>query len=206
MMQFLINFMQNFMKILYKLSSTLNSRVNDLNPAWNEEDTSPDTQFHKAMKIVEEEFFAKVQYTYRSWLPALELIQKAVEQRFDNHPSGKILVLSNGGCPWKEHFFNIESEKALRDQDISYVCYPDNANKWRIQAIPVDDLTAFENRCPLPEAWRGYRDAELSEITGIEGCIFVHSSGFIGGNQTKEGVIKMADKALTMLGKWQQPS
>uniref|UniRef100_A0AC34GA46 Uncharacterized protein n=1 Tax=Panagrolaimus sp. ES5 TaxID=591445 RepID=A0AC34GA46_9BILA len=180
----------------YKLSSTLNSRVNNLNPAWNEQGTSPDIQFEKAMKIVEEEFFEKVKYAYRNWLPALELIHNAVEKRFENHPSGKVLVLSDGGCPWKEHFFNIENEKALKGEDISYVCYPDNANNWRIQAIPVDAFSAFENRCPLPEAWRGYRDKELSDISGIEGCIFVHMSGFIGGHKNKEGILKMADKAL----------
>uniref|UniRef100_A0A914Q4Q9 Uncharacterized protein n=1 Tax=Panagrolaimus davidi TaxID=227884 RepID=A0A914Q4Q9_9BILA len=189
----------------YKLSSTLNSRVSDLNPAWNESDVSPDIQFQKAMKIVEEEFFAKVKYAYHSWLPALEIIDKAVEKRFENHPSGKVLVLADGGCPWKEHFFNIEAEKSLQGENISYVCYPDNNKNWRIQAIPVDAFSAFSNRCPLPETWRGYRDKELSDIAGIEGCIFVHSSGFIGGHQTKEGVLKMADKALTMLGKWKAP-
>ena len=28
--------------------------------------------------------------------------------------------------------------------------------------------------------------------TGIEGCVFVHASGFIGGNKTKEGAFQMA--------------
>ena len=59
---------------------------------------------------------------------------------------------------------------------------------------------------PLPEEWRGYRDEVLSNITGIDGCVFVHASGFIGGNKTKEGVIKMAEKALKMLGKWKSDS
>ena len=34
--------------------------------------------------------------------------------------------------------------------------------------------------------------------SGIDGCIFIHASGFIGGNQTKAGAIQMAIKALEM--------
>lgn len=29
--------------------------------------------------------------------------------------------------------------------------------------------------------WRGVRDEALSQVSGIDGCIFVHMSGFIGG-------------------------
>lgn len=45
-------------------------------------------------------------------------------------------------------------------------------------------------------SWRGVRDEELSKLTGIPGCIFCHASGFIGGNQTKEGAFAMARAAL----------
>ena len=51
-------------------------------------------------------------------------------------------------------------------------------------------------RQPLPKPWRGLRDEQLSELTGIAGCVFVHTSGFIGGNRTHEGALKMAMHAL----------
>ena len=51
-------------------------------------------------------------------------------------------------------------------------------------------------RQPLPEPWRGLRDEQLSELTGIAGCVFVHTSGFIGSNRTHEGALKMAMHAL----------
>ena len=57
---------------------------------------------------------------------------------------------------------------------------------------------SFENRKPLPAEWRGLRDDELSVISGIPGCIFVHAAGFIGGNKTFEGALQMARKALEM--------
>ena len=55
---------------------------------------------------------------------------------------------------------------------------------------------SFETRRPLREEWRGVRDEELSRVSGVDGCIFVHASGFIGGNKTFEGALKMAQLAL----------
>jgi uncharacterized UPF0160 family protein len=48
----------------------------------------------------------------------------------------------------------------------------------------------------MPEAWRGLRDEALSEVAGIPGCVFVHASGFIGGNATYDGALAMAKKAV----------
>ena len=42
--------------------------------------------------------------------------------------------------------------------------------------------------------WRGIRDQALSDLSGIPGCIFVHASGFIGGNATKEGALAMSKR------------
>ena len=50
----------------------------------------------------------------------------------------------------------------------------------------------------MPEAWRGLRDAELCAAAGMEGCKFVHNSGFIGGHETRDGALAMAQKALEM--------
>jgi uncharacterized UPF0160 family protein len=49
----------------------------------------------------------------------------------------------------------------------------------------------------IREQWRGVRDEELSELSGVPGCIFVHASGFIGGNRTFEGALQMAIRSLS---------
>ena len=54
----------------------------------------------------------------------------------------------------------------------------------------------FHFRLSLLEEWRGVRDQSLSDLSGIPGCIFVHMSGFIGGNETYEGVLAMAKRTL----------
>ena len=51
-------------------------------------------------------------------------------------------------------------------------------------------------RLSLLEEWRGVRDAALSELSGIPGCIFVHAGGFIGGNETRDGALEMARRTL----------
>lgn len=57
-------------------------------------------------------------------------------------------------------------------------------------------LPLFPCSLPLPEPWRGVRDEELCQLTGIPGCVFVHASGFIGGNRTREGALEMARRTL----------
>lgn len=51
-------------------------------------------------------------------------------------------------------------------------------------------------RLSLLEEWRGVRDEELSSKSGIPGCVFVHASGFIGGNETYKGALEMARRTL----------
>ena len=71
------------------------------------------------------------------------------------------------------------------------------SNSTRIKAV-AKEKDSFESRKALPQEWRGIRDDELSKVTGIPGCVFVHASGFIGGNKTFEGALELAQKALTM--------
>lgn len=54
----------------------------------------------------------------------------------------------------------------------------------------------FDSRKPLPFLWRGLEKDKLSEVAGIPGCVFVHMSGFIGGNRSFEGALSMARMSL----------
>ncbi|XP_013379722.1 UPF0160 protein MYG1, mitochondrial [Lingula anatina] len=178
----------------YHISTTLSSRVSYLNPAWNQGNVDTDTRFHKAMEMVGAEFLDRVSYYTDSWLPARTLVEKALAGRFKVDDSGEILVLEEGGCPWKDHLFTLEQEQNIQPL-IKFVLYQDQNNHWRVQCVSVR-LGSFENRLSLLEAWRGVRDDELSKLSGIPDCIFVHAGGFIGGNKTYEGALKMAQRTL----------
>ncbi|XP_044299266.1 MYG1 exonuclease [Varanus komodoensis] len=178
----------------YAMTTNVSARVGYLNPRWNDKDQDTEAGFQKAMELVGNEFLDRLDYYYRSWLPARTLVEKAIQQRFEVDPSGEILVFGQGGCPWKEHLFSLEQELDVKTP-LKFVLYTDLAGQWRVQSVPAG-LHTFQNRLSLLEEWQGLRDEELSKVSGIPGCIFVHASGFIGGNKTKEGALEMARKTL----------
>ncbi|KNC99124.1 uncharacterized protein SPPG_05382 [Spizellomyces punctatus DAOM BR117] len=182
----------------YRDSTNASSRVAKLNPWWNEKNVDYQERFLKAVAMVGAEFVERVRYIGLSWLPGRELVEQALEERVEVSSTGHILILNNF-CPWKEHLHILEEEKKIPDEKRPiYVLYEDEtAKQWRVQAVPVTP-DSFQSRKPLPEPWRGIRDQALSDLTGIPGCVFIHASGFIGGNQTKDGAIAMAQKALTL--------
>ncbi|KAH7944500.1 hypothetical protein HPB52_020459 [Rhipicephalus sanguineus] len=109
--------------------------------------------------------------------------------------AGSIMIMERGGCPWKDHLLTLEEELSIPGE-VKMVLYQDqDGSSWRVQGVPVA-LGSFECRVHLPEKWRGLRDEELSRVSGIDGCVFVHSSGFIGGNKTKEGALEMATRTI----------
>jgi len=135
---------------------------------------------------------------YKSWLPARDVVVDAVDRRFEIHGSGKIILLQKF-VPWQDHLYEIEEARNFKEEEKPiYALFPETVpggKNWRVRAIPPNG-SAFENRKGLPKEWRGLRDKELSQVAGIDHCVFVHITGFIGGNLTYEGALQMAVKAL----------
>ncbi|KAI0732370.1 GAMM1 protein [Fomitopsis betulina] len=186
----------------YRIRTDISSRVGFLNSAWNEpfDSNTVDARFLQASSLVGEEFISRLDYYANAWLPARNLVSAAIQQarQADVSSGGKIIVFYQF-LPWKEHLSDLEEELKIPEESKPiYVLYPDEtANNWRIQAVPVRP-ESFDSRKALPEVWRGLRDDVLSLKSGVDGCIFVHASGFIGGNKTKEGALQLAKLALEM--------
>jgi len=187
----------------YRSRTDLSNRVGGLNPRWNEPTSNDilDAKFKDASALAGTEFLRSVDHFRDSWLPAADLVKSLISWSKEHaDPSGKVLLFQQF-CPWKEHLFELESEEGgqfVEPGAATYVVYPDEVGgNWRIQAVPVSP-SSFESRKALPEVWRGLRDDVLSQASGIDGGIFVHASGFIGGNKTKEGALALARKALEM--------
>ncbi|CAK9169325.1 unnamed protein product [Ilex paraguariensis] len=173
----------------YVNNTHLSSRVGRLNLDWIDPDQSPEKEneaFQQAMTLAGSEFLNSLRFHTRSWLPARSIVMKSLAARQETDPSGEIMVLTSF-CPWKLHLFELEEEMKI-DPPTKYVLY---------QAVAVSP-DRFESRKPLPSQWRGLRDDELSKEAGIPGCVFVHMSGFIGGNQSYEGALAMARAALKL--------
>jgi len=184
----------------YRISTDLSSRVKYLNPAWNEDNSDIQERFERAMALTGSEFKACLSRYTKSWLPAREVVQKAILDRKNVHSSGSIVLLE-AYCSWQSHLFDLEQElKLLKGSEpptLLYVLYPDSSGKWRIQCVPECE-GSFISRLPLPESWRGLRGEELSKKSKIPGCVFAHANGFMGGNATKEGVLAMATESIAM--------
>ena len=191
-----VNMYDTDAKAKYKDNTTLPQRVKRLNPAWDEPST-PDKQmeqFEKAVALTGAEFDDMLDYYAHKWLPARSHVESALDKAKSVHESGEILLLETF-CPWKDHLYEIEAERGMTTLP-KFILWQDSKG-YRISTIPLT-ASSFEFRRGLPAAWRGVRDDALSQLSGIPGCVFVHAAGFIGGNDTYEGALKMAVAALTM--------
>lgn len=178
---------------LYTIHTDLSSRVQRLYKPWCfEGDWDEDEHFQKAMDLVGGEFTDTVIRSRDISYRARDIVEKSILNRYNVHESGAIIELSIS-CPWKEHFFELEKELDITPE-IKYVLFK-GEDSYRIMGVPLTK-ESFLGRKFMPESWRGLRNEQLSRLTGIEECIFVHSTGFIGGNMTKNGVLQMAIKSL----------
>jgi uncharacterized UPF0160 family protein len=204
----------NIEKRFHDSGLSIASLVGDLNVNWNDPPPPPgqppqsneDAHFEAASKLIGEAFMRKLMYYAHAWLPARNIVHAAYAKRKTYDAYGRILVFERP-LPWKDHLFHLEESSPQSPADngmVLYVLYPEKEPsetepqpKWRIQAVP-ESPDSFASRKALPEAWRGLRDEKLDEVAGVQGGVFVHASGFIGGNKTWEGVRLMAEKAVEM--------
>ncbi|TNN82205.1 UPF0160 protein MYG1, mitochondrial [Liparis tanakae] len=154
----------------YSVSTTLSARVGHLNPRWNSKSQDTEEGFRKAMKLVGEEFLDRLEYYQSAWLPARAVVEEAVKGR----------------------------HQAVQK---STMCFAPVLTGSEPLATPCPSvrqrvLLSSRRRLSLLEEWRGVRDDALSKLSGIEGCIFVHAGGFIGGNKSQEGALEMARRTL----------
>jgi len=182
---------------LYRINTGLSARVSHLGPNWNSLNQEEETEksFLKAMSLTQTEFLDRVNYYGKVWWAARDLVNACLQERYKVHESGRVLELK-GGLPWKEHLFELEAENCLTgESSLLYTIYTDQSGSWRIQCVPKE-AKSFENRKSLPAAWQGLRDGELATKSGVEGAIFIHANGFIGGCKTREGIMKMVQLAI----------
>lgn len=174
---------------------TLPAIVSSLNPSWvtDPNDADFDRAFQSSSELMGKVFLNLVENYGKSWIPAKRLVQEAFDKRFEVDKSGEIIILERF-CPWKEHLYAIEKD-ANAQGVTKFVLFSDSSGKWRVSTVAVSS-GSFDFRLGLLESWRGLRDEELSKASGVDGCIFVHASGFIGGAQSEKAVLELARISL----------
>lgn len=169
--------------------------ISKLNPSWksNPTDKDFDAQFLVSSQLMGSVFLNILEDYGQSWLPAKEIVESAFAKRHEIDASGEIMVLENY-CPWISHLYGVEKDNNA-EGEVKFVLFKDTSSKWRVSTVSVAP-SSFDFRLGLPEELRGLRDQELSDKSGVEGCIFIHASGFIGGANTQEAVYKLAKQGL----------
>lgn len=106
--------------------------------------------------------------------------------------TNSILVLDEY-CPFTDHLYDLEKERQEEGR-FEFVVFP-GVDGWRIRAVNVSS-ESFALRKQLLPGSLGLRGEELCKSCGVAGCVFVHVSGFMGINKTKEGALEMIMKSL----------
>lgn len=179
---------------VYRISTHLSSRVSHFNSQWNStEDFDEMGQFEKAKELVGSEFVDSILYYSTIWWPARAIVSDAIKNRFDLHPSGKIIELTQF-CPWKQHLYDLETVQKCND-DILYCIVASNPDDYRVICVPKT-ANSFLCRKFLPPSWRGIRDEAVVLVSGVADAKFVHATGFIGGAKSRDAALDMAIKAV----------
>jgi uncharacterized UPF0160 family protein len=184
--------------VLYDVPTSLSARIARLNLPWNVNCTFTTAEQRAAAE--NERFRAAMQLATRECIEVLadlldvhwaaEELVVACVLRPRPEEDAAVVVLDQYLAGWKDVLLDMPEAAG-----VLYVVYPDVAGGWRVQAVP-DAKTGFGMRKPLPRAWRGKRDAELDAVCGLNGSVFVHAGGFIGGHRTQEGALAMARMAV----------
>ena len=86
----------------FESALSITGMVASLNPAWNipTTDEEIDQRFEKASTLMGEAFLSKLDFYGKSWLPARDIVVRALEDRKSLDSKGRILHLPQF-CPWK---------------------------------------------------------------------------------------------------------
>ncbi|KAK6090972.1 hypothetical protein P3W45_000217 [Vairimorpha bombi] len=157
-------------RTIYAMISLYNSEDNLISDQQNE-------NFRKALTIVSKDLDLYINHVITSWYNKYKELEILINQTDD-------YILVSDVYYSYDLILEIEKEN---NKNILFLVYPSD-DLYKIRAINTD-TTNFSLKCPLKKEWRGRRGDELNSM--IKGAGFVHSSGFIGTNKTKEGAIKM---------------
>lgn len=167
---------------------TITGVVNLFRPTWKEKGISFDEKFLEAVSLARQILEREIKVT-RDQVEVEDKIRSTYNKSED-----KQLIIFDGE---EEGYGRENVVRVLVDypEPLYAVSYRSDVNNWQIVAINKDKKT-FETRKPLPDKWRGLRDGELVEATGVTDAIFCHRGGFMCVAGRREGAIQLAKLAI----------
>lgn len=166
---------------------TIADAVKNFNNYGENNSQSEDARFFKALDFVRIDFKNYLNYIFTDYVVSYHKLYSAL-----NDLKGDIFITEE-----KLSIDLVYDVDLKLGKNIKFVIFKSNEGA-RILTIPKEK-GKFSIKYPLHPKWRGLSGDELSQLTKIPGCIFVHASGFTGGNETVEGAIEMCRQSLAHL-------
>jgi len=165
--------------------------VKNFNPAFEEENYDSDKMFGICVTITKQ-ILARVFREAVAHGNALKVFTDALYTSRTN-PDFRNVLFFEKAIPWQDFYFNNRDLCEL----IRYIVFEDTLSKegYVLRTIPKEP-NSFEIKFPLPSKWEGLRGEELSKVSGIDGAIFCHKTGFMAKWDTFEHVMQAVNAAI----------
>ena len=168
-------------------SMSVSSVISACNSLWDENEDA-DTCFLRACDLATAILVREIKVAI-STVRGRKLVADKI-----NAVNGPILVMDQFIGGWLEEVLNTDSPKAA---GLLFAVFPAANGDWNIQAIPPSKEDMMGQRKSFPDAWRGLKDEELIESSGVGTAVFCHKAGFFAVAKTKEDAIRLAEKAVS---------
>lgn len=172
-----------FGEIVPRSLSHIVASLNSLDLSSNSADVQ-NRRFLDAVRLVAMDLDNFMNAIVNEWMPNYELLDDMIKSL-----EGDIL------CVERHCFVDIipELEEKYR-KDVKFVLSKAGSSV-SILAVPREK-NCFASKIPLKKEWRGLAGRSLQMISNIDGCNFVHASGFAGSNKTFEGAAEMCRASI----------
>ena len=167
-------------------SMSVSSVISACNSLWDENEDA-DTCFLRACDLATAILVREIKVAI-STIRGRKLVADKIKT-----VDGPILVMDQFIGGWLEEVLHADSPKAA---GLLFAVFPATNGDWNIQAIPPSKEDTMGQRKSFPDAWRGLKDEELIESSGVGTAVFCHKAGFFAVAKTKEDAIRLAEKAV----------
>lgn len=116
----------------------------------------------------------------------VDLLEKKIARDVYENTEDKRILVSDTAV--SSHLFTEYS-------DCLFLISPRDDGNWKATALRISN-DSFATRKPFPDSWRGLRDQELADVSGIPDAIFCHKTGYLFVARSKEGVLVAVQKTL----------
>lgn len=167
--------------------ASLSQVISGFNPVWDSDEDS-DAAFAKAVEYASV-IFQNAFETAASKARAKEKVHTAID-----NANGHIMVLDRN-LPFQSFLFHPDPWLREKADNIFFAIYPSQRGgyNWKTVLAKPNSSTPRWN---TPSEWHGLGGDALRKLTGVETATFCHKAGFVGGAETLDDAISMAQKAI----------